>query len=58
MPSIVVLLSLYILKPSSAMFNLYFCLILAQSALSFGSEAWTIRKQDINRLTACGMKFM
>jgi len=31
---------------------------LAQPILCYRSEAWAIRKQDINRITDCGMKSM
>jgi hypothetical protein len=31
---------------------------LARPVLFYGREAWTIRKGDSNRLTACEMKFM
>jgi hypothetical protein len=31
---------------------------LARPMLCYGSEAWTIRKSDESRITACEMKFM
>jgi len=31
---------------------------LARPVLCYGSEAWTTRKQDTNRITACEMKLM
>jgi hypothetical protein len=31
---------------------------LARPVLYYESEAWTIRKGDVSRLTACKMKFM
>jgi len=31
---------------------------LAPPILCYGNKAWTIRKEDINRITACEMKFM
>jgi hypothetical protein len=31
---------------------------LARPMLCYGSEAWTIRKSDESRITACKMKFM
>jgi hypothetical protein len=48
------------LKPSLVQRHSWLCLyiLLAWQILSYRSEAWTIRKQDINRITACQMKSM
>jgi hypothetical protein len=49
-----------VLKPTSVQKHTRICLYktLTGPVLCYGSEAWTIRKGDSNRLMACEMKFM
>jgi len=49
-----------VLKPTLVQKCTHICLYktLAWPVLCYGSEAWTIRKGDSSRLTACELKFM
>jgi hypothetical protein len=47
-----------VLKPFLVQKHTRIYMTLARPVLCYGSEAWTIRKCDESRITACEMKFM